>query len=204
MIKINCLFIQFIIAILPTTAITFEKDYKVLAETPVSLIAKNHNLVQASQIQPISQANTNEQNTHYKQSYIGIGANFGISGDTTGITDTNFTILGKTAFTENFALYDATTIFGDSTATSALALTGSIPIKNSAGQVIASPFIGGGALIRVTSKFQLDPLLAGGVDIPISQNITATVRVNVGFIGNETDAGLLIGVGYNYTGIFGK
>lgn len=47
-------------------------------------------------------------------------------------------------------------------------------------------------------------LLAAGVDVPISQELTATVRVNVGFIGNDTDAGLLIGIGYNYTGLFGK
>jgi hypothetical protein len=101
-------------------------------------------------------------------------------------------------------LHDATTIFGDSTATTTLALIGTIPIKNATGKVIASPFIGGGTLIRVTSKFKLDPLPTAGVDIPISQELTATVRINVGFVNNDTDTGLLIGIGYNYRGLFGK
>ncbi|RUS97423.1 hypothetical protein DSM106972_085260 [Dulcicalothrix desertica PCC 7102] len=203
MIKINYYFAQFIILILPSAAIMFENSSQVLG-APAPSISNDSNLTQTSQIQPTFHTNQNEKDINYNQSYIGIGANFGISGDATGITDTNFAILGKTAFTGNFALHDVTTIFGNSTATSALALTGSIPIRDSAGQVIASPFIGGGTLIRVTSKFKLDPLLAAGVDVPISQDLTATVRVNIGFIGNDTDAGLLVGIGYNYTGIFGK
>jgi hypothetical protein len=202
--KINYNLIQVIILIFSAAAIIFESDYKVLGETLAPLNSKKYNLAQTIQIQPTSQTNPNEQDTHYQQSYIGVGGNLGISGDATGIKDNNFAILGKTAFTENFALHDATTIFGDSTATSALALTGSIPIRNGAGQVIASPFIGGGTLIRVTSKFKLDPLLSAGVDVPISKDLTGTFRVNVGFINNDTDAGLLIGIGYNYSGLFGK
>jgi hypothetical protein len=43
-------------------------------------------------------------------------------------------------------------------------------------------------------------LLTGGIDVPLNANFTATVGINAAFL-NETDVGLLIGVGYNFNGL---
>ncbi|WP_269321124.1 hypothetical protein [Fischerella sp. PCC 9605] len=43
-------------------------------------------------------------------------------------------------------------------------------------------------------------LLSGGLDVPLNDNFTATAGVNAAFL-DETDVGLMIGVGYNFTGL---
>jgi hypothetical protein len=43
-------------------------------------------------------------------------------------------------------------------------------------------------------------LITGGVDVPLSSQFTATAAVNVGFV-DETEVGLLIGVGYTFSGL---
>jgi hypothetical protein len=43
-------------------------------------------------------------------------------------------------------------------------------------------------------------LLSGGVDVPLNTNLTATAGVNAAFL-DQTDVGLIIGVGYNFNGL---
>jgi hypothetical protein len=40
-------------------------------------------------------------------------------------------------------------------------------------------------------------LLSGGVDVPIANQLTANAGVNVSFL-DDTNIGLLLGVGYNF------
>ncbi len=142
--------------------------------------------------------------------YIGIGGDIGLSGRRTSLGGGGFAILSRTRLTKlgnsfDLSLRGATVVFGHRTATSMFALTVGTPIKNkSSGRVVAVPFLGGGVLLRKTGgNTKADPLLSVGVDVPISRQFTATVRVNVGFLNEQTQAGLLVGIGYNFN-LFGR
>ena len=127
------------------------------------------------------------------RSYIGIGANIGISGGESAIGDGAFVIVNRTRIIDYLSIRSSA-IFGDET-TSAIALTGEVPLTNANGDIRAIPFIGGGVSIHG----EVDPLLSAGVDVPIGRDFTVTTRVNLGFSDNETDVGLIFGVGYNFS-----
>ncbi|WP_322746072.1 hypothetical protein [Nostoc sp. LEGE 06077] len=42
-------------------------------------------------------------------------------------------------------------------------------------------------------------LVSGGIDVPLNTQFTATASVNAGFF-DRTEVGLLVGVGYNFSG----
>jgi len=63
-----------------------------------------------------------------------------------------------------------------------------------------APYIGAGIGIETSNEADVGFLLTGGVDFPVTSQFTATAAVNAMF-GNETDVGLVLGVGYNFTGL---
>ncbi|PSB52070.1 hypothetical protein [Chamaesiphon polymorphus] len=131
--------------------------------------------------------------------YIGIGSAIGLGGNTTALGTDGVAILTKVRFSDNFSLHDATILFGGGAATSMIIVSADFPIRNNAGQTIISPFIGGGAMLRYDRGLLISPAISGGVDIPVSQNFTGTVRLNAGFPDNRNaDVGILAGVGYNF------
>lgn len=131
------------------------------------------------------------------RSYIGVGGNIGLDGEETNLGEGSLVIVSKAGFTENFSLHNAV-MFGDETTTT-VALSVNFPIKAPVtGQTIVIPFAGGGVLLQPDKDWEADPLVSGGVDIPIPPRFTGTVRVNVVFPeDDETDVGLILGVGYN-------
>ncbi|KAB8333170.1 hypothetical protein SD80_015025 [Scytonema tolypothrichoides VB-61278] len=146
---------------------------------------------------PVAQTAEPERNAPSNNDYIGIGGSIGLSGDQTALGSGGFAILSKNRLTDNLSLHSTAVVFGSRTAVSTYALTFGIPIRNqSSGQVLAFPFVGGGALVK--GDFDINGLVTGGVDVPISQNLTATAQVNVGFLDDDTDVGLQIGLGYNF------
>jgi hypothetical protein len=135
---------------------------------------------------------------HAPTSYIGIGGGIGLSGNTTSLGTGGLAILSKVGFTENLSLHDATILFGGGAATSMIILTAEFPIRNSAGQIVVSPFIGGGAMLRYNQGLFISPAISGGLDMPLSRSFTGTVRINAGFPSDRpADVGILIGAGYN-------
>ena len=64
-----------------------------------------------------------------------------------------------------------------------------------------APYIGGGAIISTGDDSDVGVLLTGGIDVPINTQFTATAGVNVGFVDDDTDVGVMIGVGYNFSGL---
>lgn len=83
-----------------------------------------------------------------------------------------------------------------------LALTGGAPIQNQeTGRTIIYPFLGAGILAE-TDDFEIDPLVSGGVDIPITDLVTGTARVNASFGNDGTDVGLVLGVGVDLFELF--
>ena len=131
------------------------------------------------------------------RSYIGVGGNVGLDGEETNLGEGGFVIVSKAGFTDNFSLHNAV-MFSDETTTS-VTLSLNFPIKAPVtGQTIVIPFVGGGVLLQPDEDWEADPLVSGGVDIPIPPKFTGTARVNVAFPeDDEADVGLVLGVGYN-------
>lgn len=132
-------------------------------------------------------------------SYIGIGSALGLSGNTTALGSGGLVILSKLKFSDNFSLHDATIILGSSAATTMIIVSADFPILNDAGKTVVSPFIGCGALVRYNQGLSISPALSGGIDLPLSKNITGTIRINAGFPSNQNpDVGILVGAGYSF------
>lgn len=134
-------------------------------------------------------------------SYIGIGGAIGLGGNNSALGTGGLTILTKVGFNDNLSLHDATIIFGSSAPTSMIILTADFPIRNSSGEIIGSPFIGGGAMLKYSNGVSISPAISGGVDLALSKDSIGTVRLNAGFPSDRpTDLGLLVGVGYKFGG----
>ncbi|MEO1671149.1 MAG: hypothetical protein AAFR77_10260 [Cyanobacteria bacterium J06631_2] len=133
------------------------------------------------------------------RSYTGLGGNIGLGGDSTALGEGGFSLLGRTAITKNISLHTSTVFSSDNV--SSLALTFGVPIyKSSRDLELLYPFVGGGiAIENLFSDFDTDGLVTAGVDVPILSRVTATARINLGFAEDDTDVGLLLGVGYNFS-----
>lgn len=144
--------------------------------------------VKVDVVEPVE---TRENNR--SRSYLGIGANLGLGGDDTAIGNGAFAVLGKAALTEHIALHPAV-LFGDKN-TILLPVTYGFPIRNSSSEIL-HPFVGGGISIKkIFDDFDVNVLATAGLDVPITDKLTGTARVNVGF-NDDTDVGLLLGIGY--------
>lgn len=128
-------------------------------------------------------------------SYIGIGGNIGFGGDTT-LSEGAFSVFSKVGLTRNLSVRPAALI-GDN-AVFLVPVTVDFPTEDlEITQVTVAPYVGGGLAISTGRDSTVGALITGGVDVPISPRITATAGVNVGFV-DETEVGILLGVGYNY------
>ncbi|MEM6500782.1 MAG: hypothetical protein AAF685_02965 [Cyanobacteria bacterium P01_C01_bin.89] len=149
--------------------------------------------------------NSDGRRTSSKFSYIGVGFALGLSDDSDSeLGDGGFALASKTGFTENISLHNLSVLGDDPVAS--FALTADFPIRSGDSPdsaIAAVPFAGAGIAIR--NLFQDDSaaafLLTGGVDVPLAYRWTATGRVAVGFF-DETEAALVFGVGYTFTGFF--
>ena len=132
------------------------------------------------------------------RSYIGLGGVIGISGDDTPLAEGGFSLVGRTAFSKNFSLHNANLFQDDGQ--NFFAITYGVPIKNKySDRELLFPFVGGGIAIEdLFGDFEVDPLITTGVDVPIAKRFVGTVRFNITFPEDDTDVGLLLGVGYNF------
>ena len=132
--------------------------------------------------------------------YVGIGGTLGFSNDgETKLGDGGFSIMSRTSFTDVLSLHTASVIGGDSY--SSFAITGSPPIGGNRNRATAQrrrppfvPFAGAGIGVEF-EDFDIDPMVTVGADIPISNSVTGTARVNANFGEEGTDFGLVLGVG---------
>lgn len=133
--------------------------------------------------------------------YTGIGGTVGLSdGGGTALGEGGFSIVGRFSLTNNLSVHAASVISNDNIIS--LALTGGAPIKNrETGRTIIYPFLGAGILAE-TDDFEIDPLISGGVDIPINNLVTGTARVNASFGNDGTDVGIVLGVGVDLFELF--
>lgn len=136
-------------------------------------------------------------------SYIGIGGNIGLGGDS-ALSDGNFMVLSKIGLTRVLSARPSAVI-GDDTAilipvTYDFSFSSVDPFSE---PLPIAPFVGAGVAIETSDDADVAFLLTGGIDVPISSQFTATAAINAAFF-DETDVGLAIGIGYNFGRLFGR
>ncbi|MBH8573892.1 hypothetical protein I8752_12845 [Nostocaceae cyanobacterium CENA369] len=134
------------------------------------------------------------------RSYIGVAGNIGLDGNSASLGDGNFAAISKIGLTNTFS-FRPSAVFGDNT-TILLPLTYDFSFKQADPfnePLAIAPYIGAGAAISTGDNSQVGFLVTGGIDVPLNQQFTATAAVNAGFL-DDTNIGLMIGVGYNFSG----
>lgn len=135
------------------------------------------------------------------RSYIGVAGNIGLGGGDSALGDGNFAVISKVGLTNAISVRPSA-ILGDNT-TFLIPITYDLSLRQG-GDVFneplpIAPYIGVGAAIKTGDDSQIAFLVSGGIDVPLNAQFTATAAVNAGFF-DQTDIGLLLGVGYNFTG----
>jgi hypothetical protein len=138
------------------------------------------------------------RSTRSGPSYLGVGANIGVLGSSS-LGDVGLMVYSKIGLTRYFSIRPAiTTNFVDDATFLVPATFDLAPIRLgsvSGNGVSIAPYIGAGAAVTTNGEF--GPLLTGGLDVPISSRLTATVGVNAAFM-DDIDVGPFVGVGYNF------
>jgi hypothetical protein len=139
------------------------------------------------------------RSTRSGPSYIGIGGNIGLGGDTT-LGDSGVAVISKIGLTRNLSARPAVVIGGNDPAI-LVPVTLDFPISSvaEAGRVNlrAAPYVGGGIAISTGGDSLVRPLITAGVDVPVAPRVTATAGVNFAFF-DDTEVGLILGAGYNF------
>lgn len=134
------------------------------------------------------------------RSYVGVAGNIGIGGGDSSLGDGNFAIISKVGVTNSISVRPSA-VFGNNT-TILLPVTYDFNLQQADPfdePLAIAPYVGVGAAIKTGNDSKAALLITGGVDFPLSPQFTATASVNAGFF-RQTDVGLLLGVGYNFTG----
>lgn len=134
--------------------------------------------------------------TRSGSSYVGAGLNVGLTGDT-ALGDTNFTVLSKIGLTRTISVRPSVIIGDDADILIPVTLDFPSYTADDIG-ISAAPYVGAGVAITTGDSDAVRLLLTGGVDVPLTPQFTATAAVNAAVF-DDTDIGLLFGVGYNFT-----
>ncbi len=141
------------------------------------------------------------RSTRGGSSYLGIAANIGLSGGDSSLGDGNFAVISKIGLTNSISVRPSA-VFGDNT-TVLLPITYDFSFQSAdafSEPLPIAPYIGVGAAYKTGDDSQFAFLVSGGIDVPLTPQFTATAAVNAGFF-DQTDVGLLLGVGYNFSGL---
>lgn len=167
----------------------------VVESAPTDLASTDAAGLEITQAAPISPG----RSTRSGPSYIGIGGNIGLGGDTT-LGDSGFAVISKIGLTRNLSARPSV-IIGGNDPTVLVPVTLDFPISSvaEAGDVTlaAAPYVGGGIAISTGSGSLVRPLITAGVDVPVAPRVTATAGVNFAFF-DDTEVGLVLGAGYNF------
>ncbi|MBU7581555.1 MAG: S-layer homology domain-containing protein [Nostoc sp. TH1S01] len=131
-------------------------------------------------------------------SYIGVGGNIGLGGDS-ALSEGNIAVITKVGLT-NYISVRPSAVFGDDTVVLVPVTFDFLPRSvNPTGEqrFPVSPFVGAGVAIETSDDADVGLLLTGGVDVPLGDRFTLNGTVNAAFL-DQTDVGLLLGVGYNF------
>ena len=139
--------------------------------------------------------------------YLGIGINIGLTeedddanndGGQTALGDAGFVINSKIGLSRNLSLRPGVIIGDDALFMVPLTYDFLIPRVDPFEPVRFAPFLGGGVALSTDSDDNIGFLLTGGVDVPLSRSFVANGSINIGFIEDQTDVGIILGVGYTF------
>jgi len=134
--------------------------------------------------------------------YLGVGVNIGLTedddGDETGLGDAGFVINGKIGLSRNLSLRPGVIIGDDAVFLVPLTYDFLIPRVDPFEPVRFAPFLGGGVALSTDGDDNIGFLFTGGVDVPLSRSFVANGSINIGFIEDQTDIGIILGVGYTF------
>lgn len=137
--------------------------------------------------------------TRSGSSYIGVGGFIGFDDDST-LGDGAFSVISKIGLSRNFSIRPSALLNDDPTFL--IPVTIDFPVDSVADtgfqRLSVAPYLGAGVSINTNEDADVGLLLTGGVDVPVSNKLTATGGVNIGFSDDNADVGLLLGVGYNF------
>ena len=162
-----------------------------------SIVNQSENLTDSPEVAQLPVAPG--RRTRGGSSYVGLGINVGLSGDT-ALGDASLMIISKIGLTNSLALRPGV-ILGDDPII-LLPVTYEFSIRSAEALEEAlriAPYIGAGVTISTAEDDDIGLLLTGGIDVPFSRQFTANAGLNVG-IADETDIGLSVGVGYTFGG----
>jgi hypothetical protein len=170
--------------------------------TASTTTTKNQSVSNQSPSKQIAQADINPGRvTRGGYSYVGVAGNIGIGGGDSSLGDGNFAVTSKIGLTRNISVRPSG-VFSDNSAI-LIPVTYDFSVQSSedpfAEPLPFAPYIGVGAAIKTGNKSRIGFLVSGGIDVPLNQQFTATAAVNAAFF-DQTDIGLLLGIGYNFRG----
>ena len=154
----------------------------------------------APQTTPIQTQISPGRSTRSGSSYVGVGGNIGIGSGDTALGEGSFAVISKIGLQRSFSVRPSLLFSGD--VTILLPVTYDFSFGEGPTESLgftAAPYVGIGAAISTGNGANVALLLTGGVDVPISSQFTATAAVNATVTG-ETAIGVLVGVGYNFSG----
>ncbi|MEB3218638.1 MAG: hypothetical protein VKN72_20715 [Nostocales cyanobacterium 94392] len=159
---------------------------------------ENNNLYVEKTPEKVAQF-TPGRTTRSGPSYLGVGG-FVSFDDNSTLGDGAFSVISKIGLSRNFSIRPSALINDDPVFL--IPLTIDFPVNDVANTGIqrlsVAPYLGAGVSINTNNDADVGFLVTGGVDVPVSRRITATGGLNIGFSDNNTDVGLLLGVGYNF------
>lgn len=133
--------------------------------------------------------------TRSGSSYVGIGGNFGITGDT-AVGNQSFTVFSKIGLISFISARPSVLTDFDDDATFLVPLTFDLPTLSPLGFGIG-PYVGGG--FAVSTDEGIGGALVAGLDAPVTSQFTLNAGVNVSFVG-DADLGVHVGIAYNFFG----
>jgi hypothetical protein len=180
---------------LPKGKVSTVEELTAIPQRNLGLIKKSDNFV--SQVTPPTDSNGNLifRSTRSGPSYLGVGANFGLTGGS-DLGGTSFAVISKLGLTETISVRPSVLILRNF-ATILLPVTYDLAPRKPFGDIQFSPYLGGGVAINLGSNSSVGLLITGGVDIPLSSAFTINVAANLAFL-RTTDLGILVGIGYNF------
>ena len=130
-------------------------------------------------------------------SYIGIAGNIGLDGET-ALGDGSFAVISKIGLLNNISVRPSAVLGNNTVFLVPVTFDLSIlPLDAFSKALPIAPYLGGGVIIATGDDGDVTPMATAGVDLRLTSQFTATAAVNVGFL-DDTDIGLLVGVGYNF------
>ncbi|NEO84914.1 MAG: hypothetical protein F6J87_11760 [Spirulina sp. SIO3F2] len=190
----------------PTQAEALDQRSEILSERPQSISPTGGWL--PSETNEMAQTFNRNLFVNQPWSYIGAGAGIGVNGNTQ-LSQGSAVVNAKIALNSSLSLRPAVWFANQVAITLPLSydihLSGSDPFEPAR----FHPFIGGGLIFTVDSdtsatdnaEDNVGPMLMGGMDVRLSDEWVFNTSANFGFIDDRTEIGIILGVGYVFSGI---